>query len=246
MKVIESHGNNYYQLLSDRWQETDWSEAEAQIVLDRIGHMLAQFPLAVKQAHERIIGERRVANAEKILSLYEADVRVLVRGKAGAEVEFGNALYLAEQADGLIVDWEFIKEQAPGDAKLVSSSTKRIQDQYGSISSYAADRGFDSHGNSLDLEELGILNAICPRSVNELEIRLEDPEFCRLQTRRGATEARIGIFKHAYLGKPLRSKGFAHRSCRIHWCILAHNLWKLGSMAAEQRKKIAEEAEHVA
>ena len=246
MKVIESHGRTYHQLLKDRWQETDWSEAEAQIVLDRIGHMLDQLPLAVKQAHERIIGERRVANAEKILSLYEADVRVLVRGKAGAEVEFGNALYLAEQADGLIVDWEFIKEQAPGDAKLVSSSTKRIQDQYGSISSYAADRGFDSHGNSLDLEELGILNAICPRSVNELEIRLEDPEFCRLQTRRGATEARIGIFKHAYLGKPLRSKGFAHRSCRIHWCILAHNLWKLGSMAAEQRKKIAEEAEHVA
>ena len=42
---------------------------------------------------------------DKILSLYEQDVRILVRGKAGAEVEFGNALYLAEQADGLIVDY---------------------------------------------------------------------------------------------------------------------------------------------
>ncbi len=104
-------------------------------------------------------------------------------------------------------------------------------------------RGFDSHGNSLDLEELGILNAICPRSVKELESRLEDPEFCRLQTRRGATEARIGIFKHAYLGNPLRSKGFHNRSTRIHLCILAHNLWKLGSMAAERRKKLDKEAE---
>ena len=104
MKVIASHGENYYQLLSDRWQETDWSEAVAQIVLDRIGHMLDQLPSAVTQAHERIIGERRVPNHDKILSVYEADIRVLVRGKAGAEVEFGNALYLAEQADGLIVD----------------------------------------------------------------------------------------------------------------------------------------------
>ncbi len=54
---------------------TAWSEAEAQIVLD-------QLPAAVKQSHERIIGERRVPNVDKILRLYEADVRALVRGKA--------------------------------------------------------------------------------------------------------------------------------------------------------------------
>ncbi len=185
-------------------------------------------------------------NHDKILSVYEADVRVLVRGKAGAEVEFGNALYLAEQADGLIVDWEFIKEQAPGDNKLSAASIQRILNTYGPIASYAADRGFDSRENRIDLEELGILNAICPRSVKELESRRDDPEFCRLQTRRGATEARISIFKHAYLGKPLRSKGFTHRSCRIHWCILAHNLWKLGSLAAERRKELEKEAAHIA
>jgi hypothetical protein len=31
---------------------------------------------------------------------------VIVRGKAGAEVEFGNLLILGEQKDGLIIDWE--------------------------------------------------------------------------------------------------------------------------------------------
>lgn len=36
-------------------------------------------------------------NDKKIISLYEPDTRVIVRGKAGAEVEFGNALYLAVQ-----------------------------------------------------------------------------------------------------------------------------------------------------
>ncbi|MCK5155371.1 MAG: hypothetical protein KAQ69_02990 [Spirochaetales bacterium] len=246
MKIIESHGKNYHQLLQNHWQETDWSEVEAQTVLDRIGNILDQLPEAVKQAHERIIGERKVANKNKILSLYEEDVRILVRGKSGAEVEFGNALYLAEQADGLIVDWEFIQQQAPGDNKLVPASIERIQNNYGPIASYATDRGFDSPENSIDLEELDIINAICPRSVKELESRLEDEVFCRLQTRRGATEARIGIFKNAYLGKPLRSKGFKNRTCRILWCILSHNLWKLGTMAAERRKEIEEEAENIA
>ena len=71
--------------------------------------------------------------------------------------------------------------------------------------------------------------------------KLEDEEFCRLQKRRGGTEARIGIFKNAYLGKPMRSKGFKNRRVRIVWCILAHNLWKLARMAAQRREEIEEE-----
>jgi hypothetical protein len=243
MKVIENHGKNYVQVLKDRFEETDWSEAEAQVVLNRMESVLVQLPDAIQQAHERIIGKRRVANKDKILSLYEKDIHVLVRGKAGAEVEFGNGLYLAEQVDGLIVDWNFIKEQPPGDNKLVPESIERLKAHYGSVSSYAADRGFDSKDNSIDLEELQIINAICPRSVKALEQKLEDDVFCKLQTRRGSTEARIGIFKNAYLGKPLRSKGFSHRSTRIHWCIFTHNLWNLATMAAENQEALEAEAQ---
>jgi len=56
----------------------------------------------IHQGPERIIGGRRVANKDKIFSLYEPDVHVIVRGEAEAEVKFGNCQYLAEQADGLI------------------------------------------------------------------------------------------------------------------------------------------------
>lgn len=246
MKLIEFHATTYYQLLESSWKETDWSEIEAQVVLDRMKNILDQLPAAERQAHERIIGERRVANKDKILSFYDTDVRVLVRGKAGAEVEFGNALYLAEQSDGLIVDWDFIQEQAPGDNKLVAQSIERVRKEYGALTSYTADRGFDSPENAGALEKLKIINGICPRSVSELEKKLADETFCRLQKRRGATEARIGIFKNAYLGKPLKSKGFKNRKIRIEWCILTHNLWKLSTMAAQRRKEIEEDLAKIA
>ena len=55
-------------------------------VLKRIDEVMTLLPRAQKQAHERIIGGRRVDNAEKILSLYEPDVHVIIRGKAGADV----------------------------------------------------------------------------------------------------------------------------------------------------------------
>jgi hypothetical protein len=242
MKTITKHAENYHFLLETHWEETDWSELETKVVLDRITRILDLLPQAVQQAHERIIGERRVANKDKILSLYESDIHVLVRGKSNAEVEFGNALYLAEQADGLIVDWKFIQDQPSGDSFLVEESIERMVKHYGPIGSYSADRGFDSADNRNDFEHDQIFNGICPRSVEQLKQRLEDERFCLLQKRRGNTEARMAIFKNAYLGRPLRSKGFTHRHVRIEWCIFAHNLWKLGHMAVLQRAKNQEKA----
>ena len=40
-------------------------------MIKRISKVLEQLPQAIRQAHERIIGERQVKNGEKILSLYE-------------------------------------------------------------------------------------------------------------------------------------------------------------------------------
>ena len=65
------------------------------------------------QARQRIPQGVSVADEEKISGLYEADVHVVVRKKASAEVEFGNPLLLAENPQGLIVDWELFKEEAP-------------------------------------------------------------------------------------------------------------------------------------
>lgn len=235
--VINQHGWNYYNLLKENWNKTDWSEAEAAYVLKRMKNVLDQLPAAIEQAHERIIGERLVANKDKILSLYDENVHVLIRGKSGAEVEFGNGLYLAEQEDGLITDWEFLKDQPPSDSKLLGNSINRLTVEYGKPESYAGDRGFDSAANRDTLDELDIFNAVCPRSVPQLKEKLQDEEFCLLQKRRGGTEARIGIFKNAYLGNPLKSKGFKNRKTRIHWCILAHNLWKIGSMMVMAREE---------
>ncbi|MEA3280565.1 MAG: transposase [Thermodesulfobacteriota bacterium] len=235
LKTIEAHAERYYEMLDHQWDLTDLSRKQAEVVLGRMRNVIDQLPDAIRQAHERIIGERRVNNREKILSFYEPDVRVMVRGKSGAEVEFGNALYLVENRDGLIVDWKFLNEQPPSDSALVKESIERVSGIYGKPDSYVADRGFSSKPNSEFLHEEGIYDAICPKSVHALGERLQEPRFRELQKRRAGTEARIGVFKNVYSGRPLRSKGFDYRDNRIGWCILAHNLWKLASIAADNR-----------
>jgi hypothetical protein len=63
-----------------------------------------------------------VANADKLLSLYDPQVQVIVLGKAGAEVKFVNTVLVGENAQGLIVDYAFYRESAPADSQLLFES----------------------------------------------------------------------------------------------------------------------------
>jgi hypothetical protein len=205
----------------------------------RLDGGLALLPPAQKQAHERIIGERRVDNAGKVLTLYETDTRVIVRGKAGGEVEFGNTLLLAEQQDGVIVDWQLHRDSAPADARQLVESVARIETAYGvgTIRALGTDRGFCSTANQTRLQAKGIYDGIGPKHPGRLKERMTEEQFVQRQRRRSQTEGRIAIFKNGFLGRALRAKGFAHRELAVTWQVLTHNLWVLAR--PEQRPALA-------
>jgi hypothetical protein len=172
-----------------------------------------------------------VPSEEKILSLYESEVQVVVRHKAGAEVEFGNTLLLVESPQGLILDWDLFSDSAPGDAKLVLPAVKRMDQAYAEPpKAVGGDRGFDSELNRQKLAQRGTYNAICPRGPQQLKERIKSWKFKKLQRRRAQTEGRIGIFKNNFLGRPLRSKGFENRELTVTWGVLTHNLWVLARL----------------
>jgi hypothetical protein len=211
-----------------------WAESYARTVSVEISGL---FKHPLKQAHERIIGERQVANDEKLLSLFEPNIHVIARGKAGAEVEFGNLLVLGEQIDGLIMDWELFKEQVPADPRLVRPSVERAESGLQvAIRSLVTDRGFDNKINVKWLEERGTFVGLCPRDPRALREAMKDQHFAQAQHRRAQTEGRIAIFKNEFLGRPMRSEGFENRALQVAWGVLTHNLWVLAEKLREQRK----------
>jgi hypothetical protein len=237
LKKIEKHGERYYSLLSDHWEITTWSKAQADQVLQRMSNILEQIPSIIKLAHSRIISEKKVKNSDKILSLYEKDVHVIKRGKMDAAVEFGNGFYLAEQQDGIIVDWDFFGATQKSDTQLVKESIERITENYIKPEWYTTDRGFNSKGNDIFLEENGVNNGTCPRNPQELIVKMKDDTFRGEQKRRSQTEGRIGIFKNKFIGRKIRRKGVDNREIKILWSILTHNLWVLSRIAIENRKE---------
>jgi len=235
--VVRGHARRYRTLLDENWQATDWTRCQAEQVLKRIDLVMEALPAAVKQAHERIIGGRQVPNDEKLLSLFEPDIHVIVRGKAGAEVEFGNLLILGEQEDGLIIDWELFKEEVPADTRLVRPAVERAERGLAvPIKRLVTDRGFDNKTNVKWLEGRGTVAALCPRDPRALRAAMKDEHFAQAQRRRAQTEARLGIFKNEFLGRPMRAEGFENRALQVAWGVLTHDLWVLAEKLREQRK----------
>lgn len=238
VNIVRDHARRHRELLDQQWEKTAWTRPQAEVVLRRIDRLLELLPQAQQQAHRRIIGERPVANADKLLSLYETDVRVLVRGKAGAAVEFGNTVLIGENRQGIILDYQIWQEPAPADTDLLVESLERVVEGLGcAVGGVGADRGFASASNSRGLADCGIFDALCPRNPRELKRRMKEKKFARMQRRRSQTEGRISILKQGFFGRPMRAKGFAHRELALAWGVLTHNLWRFARLRQQQKKE---------
>ena len=249
--TIAAHARRHRAALDKHRAKTDLTKGQAEQILRRIDSILGQLCAIKKQAHERIIGGRLVDNADKILSLYEADIHIIIRGKAGAAFEIGNTLHIAEQEDGIIVDHALFKPTSPGDAKILSESIARIEKlDLAPIIAISTDKGFASRANSKVLGEKDIFDATCPRDPAAHAQRLkDDPIFAAAQQRRAQTEGKIGNIKNDFLGGLLRVKGYENRAAAVNWAVLAHNLRKIARLPQKQtaeREFIEDEDELIA
>ncbi len=230
-EVVRKHGRRYCDLLGELWQtETDLDKDSAQEITDRMENVLGKLPAAVKQAHGRIIGGRQSENKDKILSLYDDGVNVVVRGKASSEVEFGNVFYLCEQPDGLVVDFNLYRDAAPGEVNQLGEGLDRLAVKGMVVRALAGDRGFDGPAMRKRLLKENIYNAICPRSRAELKKRQNEPDFITLQKRRAQTEGRIAIVRNGFVGNPASGKSFEQRERDLSWAVFTHNLWVLARL----------------
>lgn len=237
IKKASCHARKHAELLKQDMIQSGQDSLEAVGVLGRIKNIQDQVDYAVWQAHERIIGDRRVPNNQKILSVYEEDVHVIVRGKSNAEVEFGNKLFIAEQEDGLVVDYKLMKDKPVGDPASLLECMDKIATELNLIPSVVTgDRGFDSPAVRSRLDKKSIYNAVACRSVPAMEVKLKDPTFRRHQKRRAQTEGRIAIIK-GFTSNPMLQRGFEHRNIHLGISVVSHNLWKLAVMRQQELRQ---------
>lgn len=95
LRRIGRHVQRHAVKLECEREQTRFSLAQILRIVERVDAMLARISPVIRQAHERIIGTRKVPNAEKIISVHHSDIHVTARGKAGERVEFCNMLIIS-------------------------------------------------------------------------------------------------------------------------------------------------------
>lgn len=250
-KCVAAHARSHRKLLEEqREQQTALSPAQAALIIDRIDDKLGKLPRAIEQAHERIIGERRVANKDKILSIHEPLIKVYKRGKSGAEVEYGNQLLIGENRDGLITHHELFDDIKSDSSRLKQAIELTERSIAGKLELLVTDRGFSDEQlrDELKASHPKLKNHCCAKSPAQMKEQLEMPGFKSNQKRRAQTEARIAILTNCYQRGRSLSKGIASQRQELNWVMLAHNLRKLARMRMRENelRKLNKEKERAA
>jgi len=192
-----------------------------------IAHYLSLAEKCVYQARERVLNERPVPNAQKIFSIFEPHTELLIRGKAGKELEFGHMVELQQIEGGLITHYA-VHEKRPAEPPLLKTAVERHENIFGRMPKVcAADKGFYAQQTVAEIVELGVARVCVPKKGrrNAQEEKRETSRWFKLaQAFRAGIEGTISVLKRVFgLARCLR-EGWVHFQSWVGSGVLAHNL----------------------
>ena len=117
-------------------------QATMEFLLQQVVHYRALGEQVIDQARRRIIDKEQVPNKEKIFSIFEPHTELLIRGKAGKEIEFGHMVQIG-QVDGKFITEYEVFETKPVECELIQPVLEHHKKLFGDYpDTVAADKGY--------------------------------------------------------------------------------------------------------
>jgi transposase, IS5 family len=188
----------------------------------------------VAQARTRLAGQTPTG-ATRLVSLHDPDARPIRKGRIDRPVEFGYKAQVADNDDGVILDYSVEYGAAP-DGPQLAPAIERISRRAGRTpGAVTADRGYGQPAVERDLHDLGVRTVAIPRQATTSAARKKIEHsrgFHRLVKWRTGSEGRISYLKRGYGWDRTRLDG---RHGAAIWCghgVFTHNLVKIAALAS--------------
>jgi IS5 family transposase len=202
--------------------------------LDELATAAERTRKIVAQTRTRLAGQVP-EGATRLVSLHDPDARPIRKGRIDKPVEFGYKAQVADNDDGIILDYSVEYGAAP-DGPLLAPAVERITRRARRTPrAVTADRGYGYPAVERDLQALGVRSIVIPRQATTSPARKATERqrgFRRLVKWRTGSEGRISYLKRGYGWDRTRLDG---RHGAAIWCghgVFAHNLVKIGAMAS--------------
>lgn len=183
-------------------------------------------PLMVKvhsmTRRSQVEGEK-VANDEKIFSIYELHTDIIVKG--GREVQFGHKINFTDGKSKLILDCQILKGN-PSDKTLLRPALDKVIENYGHVpKSLATDGGYGSTANQGYAVEKGMVNVVFNKIVGSLQNKATSKNMeTRLKKWRSGIESTISNLKRRFEQFRCNWKGWEHYQAKVLWGTIAYNI----------------------
>jgi IS5 family transposase len=201
--------------------------------LDELAVTIGRTAKIAAQTRTRLAGQVP-EGATRLVSLHDPDARPIRKGRIDKPVEFGYKAQVADNDDGVILDYRVEYGAAPDGPQLVPA-VERIHRRAGRVPrAVTADRGYGQPVIDRDLQARGVRTIAIPRQGKISPARKateHSRSFRKLVKWRTGSEGRISYLKHSYGWD--RSHLDTRQGAAI-WCghgVFAHNLVKIGALA---------------
>jgi transposase, IS5 family len=196
--------------------------------------LLAATRRIAEQTRQRLSGTTP-DGATRRVSLHDGDARPIAKGRLGRPVEFGYKAQVLDNDHGVVVD-HTVERGNPADAPQLAPAVQRVIRRAGRRPrTVTADRGYGDAAVENDLHELGVRTVVIPRKGKPgkaRQAREHRPAFRRTVKWRTGSEARISTLKRQYGWDRTRLDDLEGARIWTGQAVLAHNLVKIGALAA--------------
>jgi len=202
--------------------------------INDLNTLMGRTERVVAQTRSRLAGVMP-ESATRLVSLHDVDARPIRKGRLGKPVEFGYKAQIVDNADGVILD-HTVELGNPPDAPQLAPAIQRITNRTGHTPrAVTADRGYGQASVEHDLHQLGVRSVAIPRASKPSAARREFEHRRAFREKvkwRTGSEGRINHIKRSYGWNRTELTGIAGART---WCghgVFAHNLVKIGTLAA--------------
>jgi IS5 family transposase len=191
-------------------------------------HYLPLARRVIDQTRRRVIEGEKLPPGEKVLSIFEPDTDLLVRGQR--DPIFGHKLCLTIGASSLVFDCT-IEKGNPTDSTLAVKMIKRFKKSFGFAPTQAVfDGGFSSSDNVADIKDCGVTDVVFTKhqGIELSEMVRSSWIFKRLRRFRAGVEGCISFLKRCFGLARCTWRGGREGFAAYTWsAILAANLLTL-------------------
>jgi hypothetical protein len=176
-------------------------------VLKSLDEFLKKTRQVLGYSQRRVLGNEKIANEEKLFSMFESHTQLVNRGKQPQPVQLGRVVNLLEDNYGFVTDYEGVDREKPESEGLgarMQGAKKRLGKP---IESVSFDRGFHTHENQRELQ--GVAGTVCiPESGSKDQDRRETDEcYAKARKYHAGVESLVGSLQSGKGLKRCRDRG---------------------------------------